>query len=150
MDYYQLKQEVAAKERTIDIQIDKTSDDKATKLAYQKLEKLQQWVEAEKEQRVLRAQRAEKFKSDLFWLGHWVGSGRSGIFFFLSAVLISATFAGLTIINLPTFLSCPNTKSLCYLVYQMRFNNKSVILPQQTKDILAEYERNKNKPRQRK
>jgi hypothetical protein len=111
---------------------------------------LQQWVETEKEQRTLRAQRAEKFKSDLFWFGHWVGSGKSGVFFFVCALLISATLTGIIIINLPTFLSCPNTKSLCYLVYQMRFNNKSVILPQQTKDILAEYERNKNKRRQRK
>ncbi|MEH2200484.1 MAG: hypothetical protein V7K82_20015, partial [Nostoc sp.] len=60
-----------------------------------------------------------------------------------SAMLASATFAGVTIINLPTNLSCPDPKSPCYLVYQMRFNNKSVILPQQTKDIIAEYERNK-------
>jgi hypothetical protein len=146
---YRLKQEIAAKERTIDIQIEKTSSAKANKLASQKLEKLQAWNEAQLERQKLRHKRFEQFKGFVFWLGGWVGSGRSGIFFFGSAMLASATFAGVIIINLPTNLSCPDPKSPCYLVYQMRFNNKSVILPQQTKDIIAEYERNKSKLKRR-
>ncbi|QLE53867.1 hypothetical protein FD724_39280 (plasmid) [Nostoc sp. C057] len=41
---YRLKQEIAAKERTIDIfQVEKTSDAKANKLAAHKLEKIQAW-----------------------------------------------------------------------------------------------------------
>jgi hypothetical protein len=147
---YRLKQEIAAKERTIDIQIEKTSSAKANKLAAHKLEKLQAWNEAQLERQKLRHKRFEKCKELLFWLGGWVGSGRSGIFFFISAMLASAGFAGVIIINLPTNLSCPDAKSPCYLVYQMRFNNKSVILPQQTKDIIAEYERNKTKSKRRK
>jgi hypothetical protein len=146
---YRLKQEIAAKERTIDIQVDKASDAKANKLAAHKLEKLQAWNEAQLKRQELRRKRFEKCKELLFWLGGWVGSGRSGIFFFISAMLASAGFAGVIIINLPTNLSCPDAKSPCYLVYQMRFNNKSVILPQQTKDIIAEYERNKSKPKRR-
>ncbi|MBG1269765.1 hypothetical protein F8S12_26990 [Nostoc sp. WHI] len=136
--------------QTIEIQAVKTSDAKATRLAAHKLEKLQAWNEAQLERQKLRHKQFEQFKGFVFWLGGWVGSGRSGIFFFISAMLASATFAGVSIINLPTNLSCPDPKSLCYLVYQMRFNNKSVILPQQTKDIIAEYERNKNKPKRRK
>ncbi|WP_373524752.1 hypothetical protein [Nostoc sp.] len=147
---HRLKQEIAAKERTIDIQVEKTSDAKATRLAAHKLEKLQAWNEAQAEIQLLRHKRFEQFKGFVFWLGGWVGSGRSGIFFFISAMLASATFAGVSIINLPTNLSCPDPKSLCYLVYQMRFNNNSVILPTQTKDIIAEYERNKSKPKRRK
>ncbi|WP_414514714.1 hypothetical protein [Nostoc sp. PCC 9305] len=146
---YRLKQEIAAKERTIDIQVEKASDAKANKLAAHKLEKIQAWNEAQLERQKLRQKRFEQFKGLVFWLGGWLGSGRSGIFFFGSAMLASATFAGVTIINLPTNLSCPDRKSPCYLVYQMRFNNKSVIFPQQTKDIIAEYERNKNKPKRR-
>ncbi|MHC5714663.1 MAG: hypothetical protein ACYTX0_21595 [Nostoc sp.] len=146
---YRLKQEIAAKERTIDIQVEKASDAKANKLAAHKLEKIQAWNEAQLERQKLRQKRFEQFKGLVFWLGGWVGSGRSGIFFFGSAMLASATFAGVTIINLPTNLSCHDRKSPCYLVYQMRFNNKSVILPQQTKDIIAEYERNKSKPKRR-
>ncbi|MHC5918278.1 MAG: hypothetical protein ACYTXE_46670, partial [Nostoc sp.] len=69
----------------------------------------------------LRKQRSEQCKSNLFWFGQWIGSGRSGIFFFICGVLISATATAVAIINLPTFLSCPNSKSLCYRVYQMRF-----------------------------
>jgi hypothetical protein len=110
---------------------------------------LQAWNEAQLERQKLRHKRFEQFKGFVFWLGGWVGSGRSGIFFFISAMLASATFAGVIIINLPTNLSCPDPKSPCYLVYQMRFNNKSVILPQQIKDIIAEYERNKSKPKRR-
>ncbi|MEH1786618.1 MAG: hypothetical protein V7L23_13810 [Nostoc sp.] len=147
---YRLKQEIAAKERTIDIQIEKTSSAKANKLAYQKLEKIQAWNEAQLERQKLRQKHFEQCKGHLFWVGAWVGSGRSGTLFFLTAILISVTLTVVKIINLPTNLSCPDTKSLCYLVYQMRFNNKSVILPGQAKDILAEYERNKNKPKRRK
>ncbi|OYD90429.1 hypothetical protein CDG77_17285 [Nostoc sp. 'Peltigera membranacea cyanobiont' 213] len=147
---YRLKQEIAAKERTIDIQVEKTSDAKANKLAYQKLEKIQAWNEAQLERQKLRQKHFEQCKGLLFWVGGWVGSGRSGIFFFISAVLISTTATVVPIINLPTNLSCPDTKSLCYLVYQMRFNNKSVILPGQAKDIVAEYERNKSKSKRRK
>uniref|UniRef100_A0A8J7AAG7 Uncharacterized protein n=1 Tax=Desmonostoc muscorum LEGE 12446 TaxID=1828758 RepID=A0A8J7AAG7_DESMC len=147
---YQLKQEISNRERTIDIQVDKASDAKATRLAAHKLEKLQAWISALESRQKLRKQRSEKFKSDLFWFGQWIGSGRCGIFFFICGILISATATVVAIINLPTNLSCPNSKSLCYLVYQMRFNNQSVILPQQAKDILAEYERNKTKSKRRK
>jgi hypothetical protein len=106
-------------------------------------------LSAQESRKKLREQRSEKFKELVFWFGQRIGSGRSGIFFFICTILVSASFTGITLINLPTFLSCPDTKSLCYRVYQMRFNNKSVILPQQTKDILAEYERNKGKPKRR-
>ncbi|WP_373526131.1 hypothetical protein [Nostoc sp.] len=147
---YRLKQEIAAKERTIDIQVEKASDAKANKLAAHKLEKIQAWNEAQLERQKLRQKRFEQCKGLLFWFGAWVGSGRSGIFFFISAILISVTVTAVKIINLPTNLSCPDAKSLCYRVYKMRFNNKSVILPQHTKDIIAEYERNKNKPKRRK
>ncbi|MBE9002244.1 hypothetical protein IQ274_29570 [Nostoc sp. LEGE 12447] len=147
---YRLKQEIAAKERTIDIQVEKASDAKANKLAAHKLEKIQAWNEAQLERQKLRQKRFEQFKGLVFWLGGWVGSGRSGIFFFICGVLISATATSVAIINLPTFLSCPNSKSLCYQVYQMRFNNQSVILPGQAKDIVAEYERNKSKSKRRK
>ncbi|MBE9038700.1 hypothetical protein IQ246_27160 [aff. Roholtiella sp. LEGE 12411] len=113
------------------------------------MKKLQAWNEAQAQNQKLRHKRFEQCKGLLFWVGGWVGSGHSGIFFFISAMLASATFAGVSIINLPTNLSCPDPKSLCYLVFQMRFNNKSVILPQQAKDIIAEYERNKSKPKRR-
>ncbi|MBE8971258.1 hypothetical protein IQ277_35230 [Nostocales cyanobacterium LEGE 12452] len=136
--------------QTIEIQALKASDAKATRLAAHKLENLQAWNEAQESRKKLRKQRSEQCKSNLFWFGQWIGSGRSGIFFFICGVLISTTATAVAIINLPTFLSCPNSKSLCYQVYQMRFNNKSVILPGQAKDIVAEYERNKTKSKRRK
>ncbi|MDZ7965858.1 MAG: hypothetical protein RM368_12920 [Nostoc sp. DedSLP03] len=147
---YRLKQEIAAQKRTIDIQIDKASDTKAIQIAQQHLKGSTQWVQLEQQRQKLNKQRFEQFKEFVFWLGGWVGSGRSGIFFFICGVLISATATAVVIINLPTFLSCPNSKSLCYQVYQMRFNNQSVILPGQAKDIVAEYERNKRKSKRRK
>jgi hypothetical protein len=146
---YRLKQEIAAKERTIDILVEKTSDAKATRLAAHKLEKLQAWNKAQIERQKLRHKRYEQFKGFLFWAGSWVGSGSSGTLFFIFAILTFTTLTGLAVINLPTNLSCPDKKSFCYLVYQMRFNNESIILPQQTKDIIAEYERNKSKPKRR-
>ncbi|WP_226890048.1 hypothetical protein [Nostoc sp. MG11] len=107
---------------------------------------MQQWVEVEKEQRVLRAQRAEKFKSDLFWFGHWIGSGRSGIF--VCAILVTAALvSGLAWgINTPNTILCPKIESFCY---QMRLNRSSVLLNNQVKKVLQEYERNKSKPRRR-
>ncbi|MHC5731678.1 MAG: hypothetical protein ACYTXY_47875, partial [Nostoc sp.] len=64
---YQLKLEIAAKERTIDIQIEKASNSKAVL----KLNKSKAWLK-------LRQERFEQCKGFLFWLGGWVGSGRSG------------------------------------------------------------------------
>nr|MBW4457456.1 hypothetical protein [Nostoc indistinguendum CM1-VF10] len=134
---------------TIDILVEKTSDAKAIRLAAHKLEKLQAWNEAEELRKKLYKQRSKQFKSNLFWFGNWIGSGRSSTFFFIFAILTFTTLTGLAVINLPTNLSCPDKKSFCYLVYQMRFNNESIILPQQTKEIIAEYERNKSKPKRR-
>jgi hypothetical protein len=143
---YRLKQEIAAKERTIDIQIEKTSDAKANKLAAHKLKKLQAWNEAQLERQKLRHKRFEQFKGFVFWLGGWVGSGRSGIFFFISAVLSFGALGLIGGLNWPTTIACKSNSGGCYL---FRFNKSTVIFPQQIKEIIAEYERNKSKPKRR-
>ncbi|WP_256874648.1 hypothetical protein [Nostoc sp. C057] len=46
-------------------------------------------------------------------------------------------------INTPSTIPCPDNKSYCY---QLRIDKKQVILPEQAKQLLIEYERSKNKP----
>jgi len=144
---YRLKQEIAAKERTIDIQVDKASDAKATQLAAQKLLKLQAWNEAQTQRQKLRHKRFEQFKELLFWADAWVGSGRSGTLFFLTAIVTFTTLGLIAGLNWPTTIACKSDSGGCYL---LRLDKKTVIFPQQFKNILAEYERNKNKSKRRK
>ncbi|MBG1263170.1 hypothetical protein F8S20_30840 [Nostoc sp. BAE] len=144
---YQLEQEIHNRERTIDIQVDKASDAKATQLAAQKLLKLQTWNQAQIQRQELRHKRFEQFKGLLFWAGAWVGSGRSGTLFFLTGIVTFATLGLIAGLNWPTTIACKSDSGGCYL---LRLDKKTVILPQQFKNILAEYERNKNKSKRRK
>ncbi|WP_292843285.1 hypothetical protein [Nostoc sp. NMS8] len=94
-----------------------------------------------------RQQRFEKVKEFLFWIGAWVGSGRSGTLFVLTAIVTFATLGLIAGLNWPTTIACKSDSEGCYL---LRFDKKTVILPQQFKNILAEYERNKDKSKRRK
>jgi hypothetical protein len=132
---YRLEQQIADQKRTIDVQIEKASNTKAT----DKLKKSKAWLE-------LRQQRFERFKGFLFWLGGWVGSGRSGIFTYaitITAVALGSVMIG---INTPSTIPCPDKKSYCY---QLRIDKNQVILPEQAKQLLIEYERSKQKPARR-
>ncbi|MBW4559196.1 MAG: hypothetical protein KME59_25420 [Trichormus sp. ATA11-4-KO1] len=142
---YRLEQEIAAKKRTLDIEVEKTSDAKAVKLAYQKLETLQAWNEAQSERKKLREQRSEQFKSNVFWFGSWIGSGKSGIFFFICAILIFAVLGLMGGLNWPTTIACKTDSGGCYL---LRWNKSTVVLPHQVEQVLKEYERSKNRKRQ--
>ncbi|MBD2303401.1 hypothetical protein H6G80_35720 [Nostoc sp. FACHB-87] len=143
---YQLKQEIEQRERTIDIQVDKTSNTKALKLASEKLKNLQAWNQAQEKKQKLRQQSFEQFKSNLFYFGRWVGSGRSGTAMFFTFAA-STLFGGLMWgFNEPSAISCPSEKSLCY---QLRLDKKSVILPAQKKQILEDYQRSLKQPRRR-
>ncbi|MBC1222416.1 hypothetical protein GNF09_21455 [Nostoc sp. UCD120] len=133
---YRLEQEIADQKRTIDLKIEKASDVKAV----EKLKKSKEWLKH-------RQQRFEKVKELLFWIGAWVGSGRSGTLFFLSGIVTFATLGLIAGLNWPTTIACKSGSGGCYL---LRFDKKTVILPQQFKNILAEYERNKNKSKRRK
>ncbi|QLE52656.1 hypothetical protein FD724_32225 (plasmid) [Nostoc sp. C057] len=129
---YRLEQEIAHQKRTIDIQIEKASNAKL----YSKLKKSKEWIK-------VRQERFEKFKEFLFWIGGWIGSGRSGIITYsitISAVALGSVMIG---INTPSTIPCPDNKSYCY---QLRIDKKQVILPEQAKQLLIEYERSKNKP----
>ena len=123
------------------------SDAKATQLAAQKLLKLQTWNEAQTQRQKLRHQRFEQFKGLLFWVGGWIGSGRSGTLFFLTAIFTFSTLGLIAGLNWPTTIACKSDSEGCYL---LRLDKKTVILPQQFQNILAEYERNKNKSKRRK
>lgn len=130
---YQLKLEIEQRERTIDIQIDKASDEKANRLATQKLKRMQAWAEA-----------SEQLKANVFWVCQWLTYGNSGILFFLSGLFIFSGLGFLGGINTPTSIVCKNSKSLCYL---LRMDKTQVVLPEQTKQLIEEYERLKVKPR---
>ncbi|MCG6133999.1 MAG: hypothetical protein MET45_04975 [Nostoc sp. LLA-1] len=141
---YRLEQEIAAKKRTLDIQVEKTSDAKAVKLAYQKLEKLQAWNEAQKTRKQLLEQRSEQFKSNVFWFGQWLGSGLSGVFVYLTTAAMAAVASLALGINLPNIIACKNDTGICY---QLRLNKSSVVLPHQVEQVLKEYERSKKRNR---
>ncbi|WP_341531999.1 hypothetical protein WKK05_40630 (plasmid) [Nostoc sp. UHCC 0302] len=82
-------------------------------------------------------------KGFLFWLGGWLGSGRSAIFAYVitsSGVALGFMMLG---INTPSTIPCPSKKSYCY---QLRINKNEVILPEQAKQLLVDYERSKQKP----
>jgi hypothetical protein len=140
---WQLSQEIAVRERTIDIQIDKASDAKANRLAAQKLEKLQGWIEATQERCNLNKRRFENFKEDLFWFGRWVGAGRSGIFLYIIGIVIYSTIGFILGINSPTSIACKKVQSACYL---MRLDKNQVVLPQQAQDLIQQYEQSKKNP----
>ncbi|WP_341532234.1 hypothetical protein WKK05_40980 (plasmid) [Nostoc sp. UHCC 0302] len=133
---YRLEQEIKSVKSTINIQIEKASDVKAV----EKLRKSQAGIK-------VRQQRFEQVKGFLFWVGGWLGSGRSAIFAYLitsSAVALGSVMLG---INTPSTIPCPDKKSYCY---QLRINKNEVILPEQAKQLLIEYERSKQKkPRHR-
>lgn len=116
------------------------------KLAYQKLSKLQAWNETQEIRRKLRKGRSEQFKSNLFWFGQWVGSGRSGIFMYLVCAVVCLTGGLMWGMNTPRAISCPKQQSLCYL---LRLNKTSVILPEQVKQVLKHYQRSFHQPRRR-
>lgn len=100
------------------------------------MKKSQAWIK-------LRQEGFEQIKGFLFWFGGWVGSGRSGIVTYsitISAVALGSVMIG---INTPNTIPCPDKKSYCY---QLRIDKKQVILPEQAKQLLIEYERSKNKP----
>ncbi|WP_256872003.1 hypothetical protein [Nostoc sp. TCL26-01] len=119
-------------------------DVKAKILASQKLEHLQDWNEAKAMQNKLRKQRSEQFRSNLFWFGMWVGSGRSGVFMFLAGAAVFLTGGLLWGTNMPKAISCPSQKTLCY---QLRWDKPSVILPGQIKQILKDYQRSHQRRR---
>jgi hypothetical protein len=57
-----------------------------------------------------------------------------------------AAFGLIAGINWPTTIACKSGSGGCHL---LRFDKSTVIFPQQTKEIIAEYERNKSKPKRR-
>ncbi|GAX38991.1 hypothetical protein [Nodularia sp. NIES-3585] len=111
-------------------------------MAAQKLERLQAWNEAQESRKKLRKQRSEQFKSNLFWFGQWLGSGRSGIFVYSISLLSFMAGGGIAMINLPSAIACPQVESLCYL---LRLDKSTVILPEEIQKLLLEYERSKNR-----
>lgn len=103
------------------------------------MKKSQAWIK-------LRQESFEGCKGFLFWFGGWVNSGRSGILTYLitmSAVALGSVMIG---INTPSIIPCPDKKSYCY---QLRIDKNQVILPEQSKQLLIEYERSKIKPSRR-
>lgn len=114
------------------------------KLAYQKLEKLQAWNEAQKTRKQLLEQRSEQFKSNVFWFGQWLGSGLSGVFVYLTTAAMAAVASLALGINLPNIIACKNDTGICY---QLRLNKSSVVLPHQVEQVLKEYERSKKRNR---
>ncbi|WP_341531421.1 hypothetical protein WKK05_37570 (plasmid) [Nostoc sp. UHCC 0302] len=105
---------------------------------------MQAWNEAQIERQKLRHKRFEQCKEFLFWIGGWVGSGRSGVFFFFCGIFSFGALGLIGGINWPTTIVCKSYSGGCHL---LRFNKSTVIFPQQTKEIIAEYERNKSKPK---
>jgi hypothetical protein len=96
-----------------------------------------------RKQKALRRERSEQFKSNLLWFGNWVGSGRSGTFWYMAAIVIFGAIGLMWGINTPSVIACKNSRSFCY---QLRFDKTQVILKGQVKQVLKKSSRNKNQP----
>ncbi|MBD2440566.1 hypothetical protein [Nostoc sp. FACHB-110] len=99
---------------------------------------MQAWVEAAKKRSLL----MNKFKSDLFWIGNWISTGNKAIILYLLGIGIYTTLGFLWGINAPTSIACPKMQSSCYF---WRWNKNQVVLPEQAKQLIEEYEKNKVK-----
>ncbi|WP_199328602.1 hypothetical protein [Anabaena azotica] len=56
----------------------------------------------------------------------WIGSGRSGLLFYLGSLAIYLSLGFAWGLNLPSAIACSNTKSYCYL---LRLDKKTVVIP---------------------
>lgn len=139
-----VEQQFAALERTIDLRVEKASEALAVQLAQKKLKASTEWVQTQQQRLLFWQQVTDQFKSCFLWFGRWLGSGFSGICFYMTSVIVYVALGTFFGVNLPTRIACPNAKSPCYL---LRWDKSSVVLPSQVDDLVKKYLKSKKKQR---